>query len=215
MKTSPESGNILMYILIAVALLAGLSYAISSNSRGNGQGVSKETASLSALSLMEYGQSLSQAVAQLMLRGCHENTLSFENNFDDRYDNFNAPPDQTCHIFAIQGGGVTYAQQLDMEVSGSYAVEGIGTDAPELMVQVTVTDQICRAINRHLDIDAETLPAGRLRDGAVFTGEYLLADDDSGVLSAPAFIGRLSGCRAEVQDNRDTLYKFHHVLHVR
>lgn len=104
-----QSGNVLFYILIAVALLAALSYAVSETSRGNTQQVSNQQARLHASEILAYADTVAKAVVQLRLRGCLETELSFQNDVVTvGYTNANAPGDESCHIFAFNGGGVLW-----------------------------------------------------------------------------------------------------------
>lgn len=57
-----ERGNILFMILIAVALFAALSYAVTSSSRGGSKGIGEERARLLASRIVQYGTSIEQAV---------------------------------------------------------------------------------------------------------------------------------------------------------
>lgn len=63
-----NSGNVLFLILIAVALFAALSYAVTSSSRGGGIDAKKDSSELIASEIMNYVSSLEQAVTRL--RGC-------------------------------------------------------------------------------------------------------------------------------------------------
>lgn len=105
-----ESGNALFLIFLAVALLAGLTYAVSQNRTGSTDHITEERARLIAGEIMEYGSTLANAVAQLRLRGCSEDQISFENDFVASYANAGAPADESCHIFSASGGGVSWLQ---------------------------------------------------------------------------------------------------------
>lgn len=122
-RAPSEKGNVLIYVLIAVALLAALSFAVSESTRGTGAGVSTEKARLLATEIIEYGNVVAQATAQLRLRGCQISQLSFENNIVGGYENTNAPADNSCHIFNIAGGGVEWidppAEWLDASNAAS------------------------------------------------------------------------------------------------
>ena len=75
-----ECGNVLFYILIAVALIAALSYAVTTTSRGGGTAdISQEKAGLAASEILEYSNNIASAAAQLNLRGCRDTEISFDN----------------------------------------------------------------------------------------------------------------------------------------
>jgi hypothetical protein len=110
-----QSGNILFLILIAVALFAALSYAITGSSRSGGDSISKDKAKISAAEIVQYGTQLEQAVNRLkLINTCSDTQLSFErapfDGSDTAYLNTNAPPNFKCHVFHPAGGGVAYKE---------------------------------------------------------------------------------------------------------
>ncbi len=105
---SSERGNVLFYILIAVALLAALSVAISQSGRGNINKLSEDKARLYATEILEYANIVASATAQLRLRGCDDDEISLENSVVAGYTNAGAPADNSCHIFHTGGGGVQW-----------------------------------------------------------------------------------------------------------
>jgi len=111
MNDKSQSGNVLFYILIAVALLAALTFAVAQSGRGSTKQVSEERARLLATEIIEYANIVSAAVTQLKLRGCTDTEISFEgaqSHDASDYVNPNAPTDNFCHIFDVNAGGVIY-----------------------------------------------------------------------------------------------------------
>lgn len=180
-----ESGNVLFYILIAIVLLAALSYAVSSSSRSGSGDISNERAKLAASELLEYASSISTAVKQLKLRGCTDTEISFANTISaTSYANTNAPDDGSCNIFGIAGGGMQYkppqAEWLNSAVStlpyygqnlftGATCINRVGTGytdcedegetATELMMAVMfLKEKLCSEINYQLGIAAKGAP---------------------------------------------------------
>ena len=173
-----ERGNMLFYVLIAVVLLAALSYAVARSSRGNMQQLNQTKVDLYATEILEYVDSIANAVAQLRLRGCGELEISFENNVEAGYVNAGAPADNSCHVFHVNGGGVIYkeADEAWLDVAdfdgGSNAVmgewrftfsdfvDGVGDacvfDDPScvdmLVVLPYLKNEICIAINDKVGI---------------------------------------------------------------
>jgi hypothetical protein len=135
MNTSSQSGNALIYILIAVALLGALSFAVSQSGRGNIRQLSAEKAKITSNEIIEYGNVLANAVAQLRLRGCADTELSFQNPETALNVNASAPADKTCHIFDPAGGGVTYRAFPEFDAAGpkfntgTEGIEQTGTDS--------------------------------------------------------------------------------------
>ena len=118
-------GNALFLILIAVALFAALSYAITNSGRG-GSGIDKETASLQASEILQYASEVKTAVMRLrLINGCSETNISFESAATGSLLENTADPasDERCHIFSADGGGVSYKSisedMLDSANSGN------------------------------------------------------------------------------------------------
>lgn len=175
-----ESGNVLFYILIAVALIAALSYAVSNSSRGSLSQLDGEKARLAAIEIMEYADVLAKATAQLRLRGCADNELSYENSVTttDYANTANPTGDNTCHIFHVSGGGVQYRNPdgswldntkntesffgeylftartcIPFVGAGELSCQGEGSSSAELIfVAPFIEKEICIEINNRLNI---------------------------------------------------------------
>ncbi len=189
-----ESGNALFLILIAVALFAALSYAITQSGSGGGS-VDREQEMLAAAQIIQYVGAIEQTITRLRLvNGCSDTEISFENSTVSGYVNPNAPIDKSCHIFDPAGGGMRYVKPnnlwLDKSESasrnfgdywftGTNRYRGVGTDAGndtqpnarELVVYLNwLTKPICMAINRALNYPMTTgeppLASGTRWDGA-------------------------------------------------
>lgn len=141
-----ESGNALFIILIAVALLGALSFAVTRWGAGKDT-VSKEKTALAVDEMMDYANTLRTAVQRLMaVHGCTAGMLSFASNkFTDSaaYNNASAPADKSCHVFNAAGGGVTWQKPpaatvgagldalhvagVEYLITGAMSVQGVGT----------------------------------------------------------------------------------------
>jgi hypothetical protein len=224
-----ENGNILFLILIAVALFAALSYAVTSTSRSGEGGISADKAKLAATELMQYATQMSQAVNRLrVINGCTPTQISFERDpfdgSDTQYLNPNAPSDKRCHVFHSKGGGM-YEKKFDflnnsgipMYVSGNEGARQIGTDElADLYIRfqaadVTQMQQICSIINEKMSIQADdpsTVRFDPYKDGnfasTAFKGSY----GDVSILSVSGFDGKLSYCAG----HNVTSLSFYHVL---
>lgn len=183
---NPQSGNVLIYILIAVALLAAFSYAVM---QGGGQAtsISRDKANLAAAEILEYGNTLSTAVSQLRLRGCREGELSFKNPIITTavYDNASAPTDEICHIFSPAGGGISWlnlpTEWLDTSesaktyygsllITDNTCINGVGngqtncnaggTSVAELVAIIPFLQrEICIAVNNKVNLgNTDTAP---------------------------------------------------------
>lgn len=168
-----ERGNVLFLILIAVALFAALSYAVTSSSRSSGGDADQETNLISGSTITQYPS----AVRTAMLRMQISNGVAA-----DEFE-FNAPVDSaSCFtvagtvgvncVFHPDGGGAAYTQgPADSMVSGTQTpwvfnseneVNLIGrtggSDTPTVVTAdvtaflVGIRNGICRRINEELGI---------------------------------------------------------------
>lgn len=72
-----ERGNVLFLILIAVALFAALSYAVTSSSRSGGGDAGGETSLISSAQITQYPASIRTAIIRMLVRGIQGNQLLF------------------------------------------------------------------------------------------------------------------------------------------
>lgn len=113
MKAS--NGNALFLILIAVALFAALSYAITQSGRGS-TGIDREKASIAAARIEQYASQMQQKIQRLVtLNHCSDGQISFNNDSDgdgnyvdadDDNNNPNSPSDGSCHLFHTNGANL-------------------------------------------------------------------------------------------------------------
>ena len=97
-------GNALFLILIAVALFAALSYAITSSSRGGGniekeQEMIDQATTENCTANIERGQNVLK-----LLNGCTNDEISYE-IAGGVNSNPLAPADKSCHMFDKSGAG--------------------------------------------------------------------------------------------------------------
>jgi len=116
-----EQGNVLFLILIAVALFAALSYAVTQSTRGGGD--NRERPQITAALVSQYFNAIETAITRLkIIKSCDDTELTIEN---DTYvggivgtwaggqvmlpvgTNPNSPADGSCHVFNPNGGGVS------------------------------------------------------------------------------------------------------------
>jgi hypothetical protein len=228
MKTnSRERGNVLFYVLIGVTLLAALIYAVSQSGRGSVQQVNIEKAKLLATEILEYGNTVSTAVAQLRLRGCSLDKINFENDTVGGYVNAGAPSDKTCNIFDLAGGGVTFKKPPVEAVvnggtqrqifSGEIEVAEVGTTCGDtpcddlVMFSGELTKDICIEINNKLGISN---PLGNPPESAADTAgtsPYIGAFGHEETLGeepdAAPIKGKTAGCYRDTGDSANYFYK--------
>lgn len=108
-----EQGSAIIYVLVAVALFAALSFAVSNISRQGGSAdITDEIGGLAASEIMQSATSYRNAVRNARIEGCSDTDISFANNILSGYTNTNNPPDR-CKIFDRASGGVSYMEPLE------------------------------------------------------------------------------------------------------
>ena len=171
MKNTPQSGNAIIWILIAVALFAAVTAAVMRSSNTSTSVITGEQAAAYANQLIAYGNDISSTVKRVSLRGCADNQISFSNNilverdgdvmYPDNH-NGNAPTDGSCDVFKTAGGGLTpktFPQMVTDDGLGGSAPEyahfvlaqinGVGTPAPEIALYMEkVHPDICKKISQ-------------------------------------------------------------------
>lgn len=182
-----QIGNALFLVLIAVALFAALSYALTQSDRGGGN-TDKELASIKAAQITQYASSVSMAIQRMqILSGCTESQISFlydsdgdglvETNGDDVMYNPNAPSN-ACLVFNSEGGGIipqffeTSAGTSTIFVTGQSEVWGIGEYMVDELIFLirNLDEQVCIALNKGLGI-SDTVGLDNIGSG-FFTGTY-------------------------------------------
>lgn len=111
-----QSGNILIIILIAIALLASLTALLTRSGSSTNETGDYESRVILATEILRYAKGAEIAVQSLLSRGCSENQISFWHDSDgngtedvsDAYFNSNAPANKSCHVFDVAGGGLDY-----------------------------------------------------------------------------------------------------------
>jgi len=220
-----QSGNVLFYILIAVALMAALSYAVTQSGRGSASSLTKGKASIYASEIIEYGNILSQSVSQVMLRGYKNTEISFENDVVSGYENANCM-ENGCKIFNINGGGLTFLKSPEYANDGTdwvftvNRVINIGTqigggetsDLDLVMVLQNINKTVCEQINKKLHntiiIPQENDSVYLEKFAGVYHGSWI---DDSAGENGP-----LAGSSAYCFEGNDTpasgTYHYYQVL---
>ncbi|MGB1077042.1 MAG: hypothetical protein ACPG05_01945 [Bdellovibrionales bacterium] len=113
---SNERGNVLFLILIAVALFAALSFAVTSSSRGGGDADAEKAELDQAVSDNCVSNVQAAELKVSLLNGCASDQISYELE-DGTNPNASAPADESCHVFRRSGGGA-YACGAYLVASG-------------------------------------------------------------------------------------------------
>lgn len=162
MNRQSESGNVLFLILIAVALFAALSYAVTKSTRSGGGSTEKEKATLSSAAMTQYPTALRTAIIRMVLNGVSVRSMYF-----DAPASFGGASTETL-VFHPDGGGATYQDAPeDMMVNpgvgtwyfnANFDVPEVGRDGADgsdiIAFLPGVTGAVCEKINREFGITA-------------------------------------------------------------
>lgn len=126
MNKNSQNGNAIVIILVAIALFAALGYAFSNTSRTSSKLFSDEETVAYANQVITYGNEVRSVIKRLQLRGCSDTDISFENNIVAGYANTNpdSPTDESCHVFSVNGGGLTPKSPDDKLSDSSFSGQG-------------------------------------------------------------------------------------------
>lgn len=101
-----QSGNVLFLILIAVALFAALSYAVTTSNRGGGD-ADNELAQIAQAESDNCTSSVDATKLRLsLIGGCNESQISYELP-NGSNSNPMAPSDKSCNVFSPGSGGAS------------------------------------------------------------------------------------------------------------
>ncbi len=172
-----ESGNVLFLILIAVALFAALSYAVTQSSRSGSGEATSEKSLISGAQITQYPAGVRTDIIRMMI----------DNNISVDQLEFNAPSDfssltanpsgkYTRSVFHPDGGGATYqlapADVMDSGAPGTwyynanFFIPNIGTTttADSSGNEMTaflpgIKQSVCQKINDALGIISSPVPS--------------------------------------------------------
>ncbi|NBX66082.1 MAG: hypothetical protein EBQ96_03695 [Proteobacteria bacterium] len=156
MRTQSQTtkGNILFMLLVAIVLIAALTYAITRGDQAGGN-LTREKTSLAADQVASLGVDLRRAVDAMTRAGRSETTISFAHAAISGYGTPDTTPD--AEVFNISGGGVAYIDVPDgvndgsqWEFYGLTAAPGMGEEANAdlMLVLPNVNETFCRAFNK-------------------------------------------------------------------
>jgi hypothetical protein len=222
-----EKGNVLFLILIAVALFAALSYAVTQSTRSGGGSGDNETALINSAQITQYPASVRTAVVRMIIGGTDYANLEF--NAPSAYSDLTGT---AVGVFHPQGGGATYVQAPaslmatgspgTWHFNGEFEVVDVGTSTAadsagnEVMAFLPgITQTLCNRINQELGISGDVNTAAdvstefetdMVNDGTPYSlpaGEEVLGD-----AGTPALQGQPFGCF----QNNSAEYVYYHVL---
>lgn len=107
---SGESGNVLFLILIAVALFAALSYAVTQSTRSGGGDAGRETTLVNSSTITQYPASIKTAIVRMLVsNGVTVDQLTFDppSSFSTT---LTTPTLEAQNVFHPSGGGASYME---------------------------------------------------------------------------------------------------------
>lgn len=230
-----ERGNVLFLILIAVALFAALSYAVTQSTRSGSGTADKEKSLLSSASMTQYPTALRTSIIRMVLGGTDVTDIVF-----DAPAGFSGVSDLAAAVFHPTGGGAVYQQApADLMSGGSqgtwyfnanWDIVQIGIDGAggnDLIAFLPgLNSNVCRQLNEELsisnsgctsadgavpDLDSSTTEAN-IRDNFEEGDTFPTGDQENlANASCGAFTGQPSGCFYDTVTNSGE-YVFYSVL---
>ena len=184
-KNPSQSGNAVIFILVAIALFAALAYTFMRSAQTGQGNMTAGQAKLAAQEIINHGGNVSRAIEKLLSRGCSETQISFENIYD--YDPFhlntNSPPSKECHVFDPAGGNVTPLEDKwtgdIFYYTGSDAITGVGTtcagpSCAELSMNLwSIPQNLCDELNRQAGNNFSSTPSNTGLCGGPFNGPFV------------------------------------------
>lgn len=196
---SYERGSAFFTIIIAVALFAALTYAVSRMDNASNN-LSTERLRVTAGEMIDQADKFSDAVARMRLQGATPTQLSFSNTVTAGYTNAACVTD-ACLFFAANGGGMewqtappTANQGENWGFTGNVSVKNIGTDQADLMAILPhLSIGLCKTINERLGQALATATPVTVAaiTASKFTGIYNLTPN---VITGVGLDGKISGC---------------------
>ncbi|HAJ90979.1 MAG TPA: hypothetical protein DCM27_08250 [Rhodospirillaceae bacterium] len=219
-----EKGNVLFLILIAVALFAALSYAVTQSTRSGGGDASKETNLVNAAGITQYPASVKTAITRMVVSNATDpDSLLF--NPPSTFSAFTTTYPATNGVFHPTGGGATYADAPasvmqsngagTWHFNGENQVTNIGTsgalstsNADVIAFLSGVKKAVCDSIHTKLGIP---LTYATLT-GIDVSSDMNVADPNidagGGTIASTELTGQPQGCFQQPANN----YVYYHVL---
>jgi len=152
-KPNKQSGNVIFFVLLGVALIGIVTVAVRSG--GSGTNIDAESLTIKTAQVRQHAQELERAVTYIMQNGASEVELRFAHPeaSSDYGDITNNPHRQ---VFGVSGGGAEYRAVPSGLNDGSpwefYAhthIPGVGSQRADLIAVIpNVIPEFCARINQ-------------------------------------------------------------------
>ena len=171
-----ERGNVLFLVLIAVALFAALSFAVTQSTQSGGGDVSGETNSVNSSQIIHFTTDVNVSIARMLINRQDVDKLEFNKPVDFA----KCTPGFGRCVFHPQGGGIVYApapgnvmastNEADWIFNGENEVNLLGTSTGDdtsspstadlIAFLPGVSQNICASINGKLGISGIPVETG-------------------------------------------------------
>lgn len=98
----------MIYIFMAIALFAALSFAVANIMRSGNGDPNREVMQLQSTDVIQYADSLKRAVHGMQIRGVEDSRISFESPVLSGYAPHASCSSDDCRVFRPAGGGASY-----------------------------------------------------------------------------------------------------------
>lgn len=220
-----QSGSVLFYILIGIALFAALGFAMSKMMQGE-SGPPAEMKTTTATAILEYADTVRNAVRAMQVDGVDANKICFDNpGWGNGSYTFAACATPANSVFDPNGGGVIWEKNSgDINnasswlFTGANGIKDVGTTCANAscadlkMVLPGLTKDVCIALNNQLGITnpGGDPPADTGYDATPFAGTYSISgtNDIGDEAGSAALAGQSAGCFKAVTAPAANSYTF-------
>lgn len=217
-----QSGNVMVYILIALALIAALTVALSRQSDTGGDDLSHEQAEILSAQAMGYVTTVANIVNQMVITGIEPQDIDFVRPDASAY---NTPP-HWQKIFHPDGGGLILQTAGSSLFPSSTATPAPGwylgrfnniiwtpSSAPDIILAAhNIPEGVCARINRKItgSADIPTISARPLAD------YFVDASVSGGGSNSPLTVSACAECEERaalcVADGPRTQFTFYTII---
>ena len=224
-----QSGNALIYVLIAIALFAALSFTLSRQTdTGEAGELSDTRAELYATQLISYAAQVKSALDQMTFTGAKIDELDFIDPSDAGF-NSGTQKERSNRVFHPEGGGITKGrlpeeavhQVATSPVAGWYLgrfnnVEWTATSADDVILTAYQIDRgICEKINEKIS-GSTNIPVLGSDMNTVLVDDVFYTGTNADLTTDPAGSPVCADCNQMrslcVQNSVQTAYAFYSVV---
>lgn len=217
-----ERGNVLFLILIAVALFAALSYAVTQSTRSGGGDASRETTLVNSAQITQYPASIKTAITRMIVsNSVSANDLLFNSPSD--FGLFTSTYPAADGVFHPTGGGATYSEAPasvmqsgapgTWHFNGKNEVKDIGltdgtTSGADIIAFLPgVKQAVCESIHTKLGLSTSIPTIAGINSTADMNPTTPGITAGGGTITDPILDGQPQGCFIS-----GTSYVYYHVL---